>query len=199
MEGFILAGGKSSRMGTAKAAMFVGGKSMLERAADALVSIAEEGITVVGEARVGPSGMQILPDPEITVNGERASGAIVGLYGALSAARSHWIAVIACDMPFVSGEMFTRLDEYRQTGVDAIVPIQPGGRPQPLAALYRTSTCATAALSAIESGNRSMQSLLGAINTKFIPFREFADMGHAGSLFLNVNTPEDLRQAEEQV
>ena len=199
IEGFILAGGKSSRMGTSKSQMTLGGMTFIELAARALSAFAEDNVQIVGGIENDSSGLSVVPDLVFEVNGERPSGAVVGLCTALSAARTDWIAVIACDLPFITGKFFTRLAAYDRTGFDAIVPIQPNGIAQPLCAIYRRKTCLVAALKSVASDDRSLRSMLKRVRTRFIDFNEFSGIENADRLFLNVNSRDDYRMAQELI
>ncbi|MEA2172754.1 MAG: molybdopterin-guanine dinucleotide biosynthesis protein, partial [Blastocatellia bacterium] len=132
VEGFILVGGASSRMGTDKARLSLGGEQFVERIARALLSITEH-VSVVGDKNL--SAQWNWPNvPDIHANW----GALGGLHAALSATRARWAAIVACDLPFVNGELFVRLASLRQD-YDAVVPLQPDNRLQPLCALYRAA------------------------------------------------------------
>src|SRR4051812_1586009 len=97
IEGFILVGGASSRMGTDKARLELDGRSFVERISAALACVTER-VSVVG-AREGTSAAWALPVvPDVYAKW----GALGGLHGALAACRAPWAAVIACDLPFVT-------------------------------------------------------------------------------------------------
>src|SRR6185369_16848993 len=117
-------------------------------------------------------------------------GALGGLHAALSACRREWAIVVACDLPLVTAELFQHLasldNEY-----DAIVPIQPDGRPQPLAALYRADPCRRVATELIEAGRRRPLDLLEKVRTRWVDFVEIANLPQAERFFVNINTPED--------
>src|SRR5205085_8926978 len=67
-------------------------------------------------------------------------GALGGLHAALANCRREWAIVVACDLPFVTAALFDHLASLRANH-EAVVPVQPDGRPQPLAALYRAEPC----------------------------------------------------------
>jgi molybdopterin-guanine dinucleotide biosynthesis protein A len=192
-EGFILAGGASSRMGTDKSRLTLGGRTFLERVAAALGAIATE-ISVVS-ARPDAIGSSLPVVEDIY----RDCGALGGLHAALSACRAPWAAVVSCDLPFVTGELFVRLAELRAEDADAIVPRQPDGRPQPLCALYSPARCLKLAARLLEEGERRPRVLLQQAQTRWVAPAELADLGDAELFFLNVNTPEDYERARAKV
>ena len=131
IEGFILAGGASNRMKRDKAELLLGGKTFIERAAFSLKTIAPQNIYIVGNGKKESFGLPVLPD----VIDKTAHGAIIGLYTAFVHTKAEWTAVIACDLSFVTGELFENLTSLTTEDFDAVVPVQPGDRTQPLCAL----------------------------------------------------------------
>src|SRR5215204_4937391 len=124
-EAFILAGGASSRMGTDKSQLLIERQTFTERIAETLLKVTDS-IAIAGQKdSLFPSIPDIYPQ----------WGALGGLHAALTACKREWAIVVACDLPFVTAQLFERLAEMR-LGQDAVVPIQNDGRPQPLAALY---------------------------------------------------------------
>ncbi|HJR06171.1 MAG TPA: molybdenum cofactor guanylyltransferase [Pyrinomonadaceae bacterium] len=193
-EGFILAGGASSRMGTDKARLTLGGYTFVARIAEALRAIATE-ISVVS-ARPDDGGALDLP---IVADIHRDCGALGGLHAALNACRTPWAAIVSCDLPFVTGELFARLCELRTPDVDAVAPLQTDGRPQPLCALYSTGRCLERVERLLREGERRPRVLLGEARTRWVEPAELADLRDAEMFFLNVNTPEDYERAREMV
>lgn len=192
IEGFVLAGGASSRMGTDKSRLMLGGGMMLERCAAALHAVADS-VAVVGFAGTAPDGMTVIPD-EIRSD-ERGRGAIIGVFTALKNGGMDWAALLACDLPFVSGEMLERLVSFVNDEVDAVVPVQPDGRPQPLCGLYRRDACLRAIEEMLGEGDWKLQNLLPMVRTRLVGFDEVRDLVNSEVFFLNVNTPEDYARA----
>lgn len=189
IEGFILMGGASSRMGTEKALLELDGKRFIERIADEL-SRAVKSVRTIG-ARREIGRLQNAPDVYTQW------GALGGLHAALDACRAEWAAVSACDLPFVTGELFVRLASLSGEDFDAVIPVQPDGRVEPLCALYRRAACLPVAQALIESGERRPRALLERIRTRRVTTDELADLPDAQLFFTNVNTPEDYEQARK--
>lgn len=192
VEGFILVGGASSRMGADKSLLELGGRNFVERIHSALLSVAERvSLVGAGPAWEGPAGLPAIPDIHVKW------GALGGLQTALSACEAPWAAVVACDLPFVSGELFVRLASLRGN-FDAVVPVQQDGRQQPLCALYRSEACRVLADRLISSGERRPRALLSQVRTRFVPVEEWNDLPGADNFFLNVNTPHDYAAARNR-
>lgn len=190
-EGFILAGGASSRMGTDKAQLSLGGRTFVARIAEALRAIATE-ISIVG-AR--PEDDE--PRLPIVADVYRDCGALGGLHAAIRACRAPWAAVVSCDLPFVTGELFARLGDLRTPDADAVAPLQPDGRAQPLCALYSTARCMERVERLLTDGERRPRVLLREARTRWVEPAELADLRDAELFFLNVNTPQDYARARE--
>jgi len=185
-EAFILAGGASSRMGTDKSQLLIDRQTFAERIAETLLKVTDS-VTVVGRP-LEDSNLPSVPDvyPQW--------GALGGLHAALAACRRDWAIIVACDLPFVTAELFQSLSSLRLDH-EAVVPIQPDGRPQPLAALYRVDPCRQPATKLIEAGRRRPADLLEAVDTRWVSFDEIRNLEQAEKFFVNINTPSDYYEA----
>ncbi|MDQ1612747.1 MAG: molybdenum cofactor guanylyltransferase [Pyrinomonadaceae bacterium] len=191
-EGFILAGGASSRMGTDKARLTLGGRTFAARVADALGAFTTK-VSVVS-ARRDAAGLNL----PLVEDVYRDCGALGGLHAALSACRAPWAVVVSCDLPFVTGELFARLGELRTGEADAVVPRQTDGRAQPFCALYSPARCLALAARLLGEGERRPRVLLQQARTRWVVPEELADLRDAELFFLNVNTPEDYERARAE-
>lgn len=192
VEGFILVGGESSRMGTDKASLKLDGRNFVERIQKALSSITTR-TSLVGAKERWLTRTQFPVVADIYVKW----GALGGLHAALAACRAEWAAIVACDLPFVTGELFVRLASLRDN-FDAVVPVQADGRKQPLCALYRAEVCREHAEELIISGMRRPRALLDTVDARLVAFEELMDLDGASHLFINVNTPEDYADARRR-
>jgi len=191
VEGFILVGGRSSRMGTDKSRLQFGGQTSVERIAAELRSVTRR-ISLVGPGRSGYD-----PDLRIVPDTHERWGALGGIHAALGACVSDWALIVACDLPFVTRDLCSRLLTLsQQESPDAVVPIQPDGRPQPLCALYRREPCRLEAEQLIASGEHTPRALLANVNPRWVRPAELIDLPGAENFFFNVNTPADYEQAQ---
>lgn len=182
LQAFILAGGQSRRMGTDKSQLRLENETFIDRIAAALEPLTES-VSLVGARQPHPRF------PTVT-DVYPGWGALGGLHAALAACTSEWAIVSACDLPFVTTELFKHLASLRQDH-DAVVPVQSDGRPQPLAALYRIQPCLPRATELIETGQRRPLDLLELVNTRWVPFTEITNLDQADRFFVNINTPDD--------
>lgn len=195
IDGYILAGGESSRMGRDKAALTLGGRSFVERAADALRAVAREVFVVSSRHEAGAWSLPVVRDLI------EHSGAMGGLHAALahanerrSAGAGH-VAVVSCDLPFVTGELLKRLASYAAEGFEAVAPVQEDGHVQPLCAVYESAACGAAVEELMRAGELRPRELLKRVRTRWVAFEEVADLEGARLFFLNVNTPEEYERA----
>lgn len=195
VDGYILAGGASSRMGRDKAHLLLGGQTFVERAAASLAKVVGRVRLVSSKADAGASGLPVVADIY-----ERC-GALGGLHAALSDATAEWVLVVSCDLPFVTGELLTFLASMRSDEAndsepfDAVVPVQDDGRWQPLCALYARARCFPVADELLASGERRPRVLVAQVRTRFVSFDELRSLRGAAHFFTNVNTPQDYEQA----
>jgi molybdenum cofactor guanylyltransferase len=192
VEGFILVGGRSSRMGTDKSRLQFGGQTSVERIAAELRPVTSR-ISLVGS---GGAGFD--PDLRIVPDTHQQWGALGGIQAALDACVSAWALIVACDLPFVTRDLCTRL--LTVSGLespDAIVPIQPDGRAQPLCALYRREPCRIETEKLIASGEHTPRALLANVKTRWVRPEELSDLPGAENFFFNMNTPEDYERAKQ--
>ena len=102
---------------------------------------------------------------------------------------------VACDMPFVSGELLAHLAGMAG-GTVAAVPASDGPRGfEPLCAAYGTG-CLAAIEAAIERGDRAVISFFGDIDLRVLDAAEVARYGRAEHMFMNINRPADRIRAE---
>ena len=186
VEAFILAGGASSRMGTDKSQLLIDRQTFTERISETLLKLTDS-VILVGR-QLDTSVLPTVPDiyPQW--------GALGGLHAALTACKRDWAIVVACDLPFVTAELFSFVASLRLDH-EAVVPIQPDGRPQPLASLYRVDPCRQRATELIEAGRRRPLDLLEAVKTRWVSFDEIRNLEQSESFFVNINTPSDYYEA----
>jgi molybdopterin-guanine dinucleotide biosynthesis protein A len=187
----IQAGGESRRMGQDKALVpFLGG-SLIERVLGRISHLADEVLVTTNK----PESYAFLGLPLVgdVIPGR---GALGGLFTALSAAHQPLVAVVACDMPFVSPELlgFER-DLLERDGYDAVIPRTEGGT-EPFHAVYRRDACLPAVEVAIQADKWRVDAWYAEANVRLLSPAETQTYDPRGLAFWNVNTPEELSEAE---
>ena len=173
-------------MGTDKSQLLIDRQTFTDRISETLFQLTDA-VTIVGREAANstlPSVTDVYPQ----------WGALGGLHTALTACKHEWAIVVACDLPFVTPELFRFLGGLRLDH-EAIVPVQSDGRPQPLAALYRVDPCRQRATELIEAGRRRPLDLLEAVKTRWVSFAELRNLDQADRFFVNINTPSDYYEA----
>jgi molybdopterin-guanine dinucleotide biosynthesis protein A len=187
----IQAGGESRRMGSDKALMPFLGQPLITRLLSRLAWIADE-VIVTSNRPENYLFLGLSPVRDVIPG----LGALGGLYTALNAARHPYVAVVACDMPFASPELFlAELVTLRETGADALIPRTEGGT-EPFHAVYRVESCLPHVRDAIEAGKRRVDAWFERVNIRYVEEEEIILYDPGRLAFFNINTPEELMQAE---
>lgn len=202
LEAFILIGGRSSRLGTEKAFVALGGMTLTERAVDVVQhGLAPERMTIVaGNAAQFPI-QAIVADVPFIFDVYENRGPLGGLHAALAYARTPWIFVLACDYPFVSPELLSFLAQRRSDEFGAILPEQEDGRLQPLCAFYKVETARPVVEEILERPRVSppMHEVAMLLSPLVVKFDEYSHLPEASGLFLNINTADELERARRRV
>jgi pyruvate,water dikinase len=166
----VLAGGSGHRLGSVdKPGLIVGGQSLLARALRAVVPALT---VVVGPERDLPAG--VLRTNEEPPHGGPAAGLVAGLAllaeeGALSD-RSDLIAVLAADLPGIDPAAVRSLAlALHRERVDGAVLIDPGGRDQYLAGVWRVGALLAATRSRASWRGGRLSDLLGPLVGARVP------------------------------
>ncbi len=192
--GFVLAGGKSSRMGTNtdKAFLDFRGRTLLDRALTVMGEVCDR-VTIVGDpakfSRYGSVVTDIFP----------GCGPLAGIHAALVHSTAMLNLMLAVDMPFVSRELLeflfaAAMDEAEANDAVITVPRTSKGF-QPLCAIYRRDF-STAAEQALRAGKYKIDAAFSGVSVRAIEEAELAAAGFTEQSFFNVNTPQDRLAAE---
>ena len=189
-SGVILAGGQSRRMGRDKLSLEVGGETLIQRVTQALSRRCNE-VILAGRSENVPNGVRLVHDAR------PGEGPLAGMESSFEEARFPLVFVAAGDMPFLSGELISHfLEELVRGETQAVVP-RCGGRLHPLCAAYERSVVPQVR-SALDEGVRSVREFVGRLErVAYVEEAEIRPFGDPDVLLMNVNSPEDLRQARE--
>jgi len=192
---FILAGGKSSRMGADKAFLRFQNSTLLERSLSLVRQVADQ-VRVSGPRdRFGPEAIEdVFPD----------CGPLGGIHASLRSSASDLNLILAVDLPLVEAEFLRFLlhqAHHAPAGAGevsslAIVPRAAGGW-QPLCAVYRKGF-ADAAEKALRERHYKIDSLFGQVPVQAVEEQEILQAGFSLGIFDNLNTPEELKLAEHK-
>jgi molybdopterin-guanine dinucleotide biosynthesis protein A len=187
----IQAGGESQRMGRDKALAPFLGRTLIERVISRLHPLADELLVTTNQ----PADYLFLGLP-LFADAIPGRGALGGLYTALSAAAQPLVGVVACDMPFASPALLAhQRDLLSDPELDAAIPRTEGGS-EPFHAVYRRETCLPAVEAAIRANKWRVDAWYSQVNVRLLSPEETARYDLEGRAFWNVNTPEELEEAE---
>ena len=191
LTAFVLAGGKSSRMGSDKAFLELHGRTLLDRALELARGVADC-VRIVGPLDKFGSYGAVVEDLYA------GRGPLAGIHAALVSSATELNLVFAVDLPFVNRELLTFLVE-RARASDAVVTVpRIAGGFQPLCAVYRRGF-AVPAEAALQAGNNKIDALFSQVATRIIEEPELQEFAFDAALFENLNTPEDLARATRRL
>jgi molybdopterin-guanine dinucleotide biosynthesis protein A len=188
---FVLAGGKSTRMGSDKAFLELGGRTLLARTLDLAASIGSP-VMIVGErtkfARFGPVVEDIYHE----------HGPLGGIQAGLVSTMAELNLILAVDLPFLRPEFLRYLiSRARESSAVVTVPRALGGL-QPLCAVYRRGFLEPAERS-LRAGKNKIDALFAEVETRVIDENELRSADFGEEMFRNVNTPEDWKKAQAEL
>lgn len=187
----VQAGGQSRRMGQDKGLVPFLGLPLISRIVSRLKTLAGELIITTNK----PEDYAFLNLPLFTdLVPER--GALGGLNTALGSASLPFVAVVACDMPFINPALleaqFRRLISKKAD----IAILHTGEGLEPFHAVYRRETCLPLVQQAIEQDKWRVDAWFSQVDIELFRLEEIRLIDPDLISFWNVNTPEELLQAE---
>lgn len=185
----ILAGGKSSRMGTDKASLVIHGETLLTRTVRLVQTISELPPLIVGRDKPDDWGnlpASFVPDESPGV------GPVGGLGTALRQTENHAVLALSCDLPALTEEALRWL--FAQQRGEYGVVARNGEQLEPLFAIY-SPACLPLVEGNLRAGKRSLHALIHAGGEKFAVVNVPAEVVPA---LANVNTPEQWVAFQER-
>ncbi|HEX9164866.1 MAG TPA: molybdenum cofactor guanylyltransferase [Gemmatimonadales bacterium] len=192
MRTAILAGGGATRFaGRPKGLEVIGGRRILDRLVETCIAAFGEPPLLVANAPEAPAWaptLRVVPDRRPGV------GALGGILTAVVAAPAP-VVVVAWDMPFVTAALLRALAD-RLDGVDAVLPASGSRRGvEPLCAAYGPA-CGPAIERALAKGDQRAIGFHAHVRVAVLGEVEVGAWGDPARLFFNVNSPQDLLEAE---
>ena len=179
ITGIILAGGKSSRMGTDKGFLKLNGKLFIEHIIEVLNPLVSEVIIVSNNLNYDKFEAKRVNDLI------EDAGPLAGIYSGLSASKTEKNLVLSCDIPLINIEVLTLLVEQTDE-VSEIIQIESNGKTMPLIALYNKK-CEKVFESLLNQGERRLRFAVSQCKVKNLKLNTELE-----NYVSNVNTPEQL-------
>jgi len=193
LTAIILAGGKSSRMGSDqnKAILKLSGKRLIDIVISKLKHIVGDNIIIVGPPEKYPSYKQVVPDLF------HQKGLLVGLYSGLKASDSRYNLVVGCDMPFLKLELLQYMKDKMDSN-DIIIPRYAKSYIEPLCAIYNKD-CLKVMERNIKAEILSIRRIFPYLKVRYIEEKEIKRVDPELNSFFNINYKEDFIRAEELI
>jgi molybdopterin-guanine dinucleotide biosynthesis protein A len=187
VTGFVVAGGRSRRMGRDKALLPWKGGTLLDHAISRLQAVGDDVRILSGpERRYEDRGLSVITD------GDGGRGALAGLLAGLSVLERPFGLFLAVDLPHVTVPLLRHLVQLANDA-DAVVPLSAGGA-EPLCAVYAKS-CLAPVRDAVARGDFKMTAFWGDLRVKQPHADDLRAFGDPERLFVNLNAPADYERA----
>ncbi|WP_396600841.1 molybdenum cofactor guanylyltransferase [Algibacter sp. R77976] len=184
ITGIILAGGKSSRMGTDKGFLLLNNKQFVQYSIDALTPLVSEIIIVSDNSDYDVFGFKRIAD--ITKN----AGPVAGICSGLEASTTDYNLILSCDIPLIKSQILEKLiksiDDTSQ-----IIQVESKGKSMPLIALYKKEVANTFN-TFLQNDERRLRVAINSCKSKNIVLDEQDTF-----TTINVNTQTELKALED--
>lgn len=191
VTGIILAGGRSTRFGSDKALLDIGGLPVIAHVIETLSRFAHPVFVVTSGERF-EAVRAIAPGCRVIKDIIAGCGPLGGIHTGLLSAKSRYSFVVGCDMPFVDAGLAACLISVA-AGADAAAP-KMGGIIHPLQAVYSVS-CLPAIEEMLREHRLQTIRLFERVCTRFVTEEQVDALDPGRLSFFNINTREDLARA----
>ena len=188
ITGIVLAGGKSSRMGSDKGLMLLNGIPMVAHVIHQLRPCVDELILIANKTAYAQFGDRQVPDLV------KAVGPVGGIYTGLTASSTELNFFVSCDMPFITSAAIRYLINRHEDANISVASLE--NQMQPLFGLYSKS-CLPVFSESIQKEQYKLQALVKACKHKLVAMDDLA--AEHPQLFENINTPQEYSLALKHV
>lgn len=185
-NGYILAGGKSSRMGTDKGLLMLKDKKIVEYVIQNLKPCVDQIFIVSNNDLYEQFELPLVPDLMM------GKGPAVGIFSALEHSTVNQNFVISCDTPFIESDHIFRILKLAKDHEICIPELN--GFWEPMMGVYAKSICEKWKQLML-NGEFKLQRLIEQFDYSLIDAK--LDLEANENIFLNINSPDDLLKAEK--
>lgn len=186
ITGIILAGGKSTRMGTDKGLMVLDGMLFIEHIIKAMQPMVGKIIIVSNNSNYANLGLKCVPD--LIKN----SGPLAGLYTGLYHSKTDYNMVLSCDIPTVNADVLQLLINNIENNYQ-VIQVKSQNKTMPLIALYKRE-CMDTCKTLLNLGEKRLRQLMSHLQTKTITIDPVLDQ-----YVQNINTIEQYNQIRNEI
>lgn len=186
ITGIILAGGKSSRMGTDKGFLKLKGISFMQRIIETITPYVNDIMIISNNTDYDAFQLKRVEDIF------KDSGPLSGLYTGLYHSKTENNLVLSCDVPLVNDLVLNTLfDGFDETS--EVIQLKSQDRTMPLIALYKKE-CADQCFNLLKKGEKRLRILVSQLNSKTITLKPDLDI-----YVKNINTLEQYKDIEHAI
>lgn len=186
ITGVILAGGKSSRMGTDKGFLNLKGKPFIKYSIEAVAPLVSE--IVIVSNNPGYDVFKIKRVGDLI----KDAGPLAGIYTALKQTKTNFILILSCDIPLIKTEILEQLIKAWDDESD-VVQLVSKGKSMPLIALYH-KRCENIFYKLLQNDERKISVALTHCKVRNLLLNADKEIFTS-----NINTPEELKILEHVV
>lgn len=180
ITGIVLAGGKSSRMGTDKGFLDLNGKPFISYSISALKPLVSETLIIANTPEYDVFKLKRIEDKI------KDAGPLAGIYSGLNQSKTDYNIVLSCDIPLIRTEVLEELIKVQHSDTD-VVQVVSNGKQMPLIALYH-KRCKDLFYPLLQKNERRLHKALDQCKVKNIILNPDLDI-----FTTNINTPEELK------
>lgn len=189
ITGIILAGGKSSRMGSDKGMIQLNGKRFIEHILEALIPNVSDIIIIANNDNYNNLGYKVYEDII------KDHGPLGGIYTGLRNSKTENNIIVSCDIPFINSGLIKHI--IKNMGrTDISVPVFEGNT-EPLCAVY-TKEITGKIKDLIINNELKIHNVLKHFITTEVHITNKLDF-YNKRLLANINTPEELKTSKEGI
>lgn len=190
----IIAGGKSSRMGTDKSFVPLLSKLMIDHVVERVADLGQDETILITNKPDAYTHLHLSTFTDVLPE----KGSLGGIYTALYYSQSPYTLTIACDMPFLNPALLRHMIALRdksETPYAVIVP-RVNGYPEGLHAIY-SKACLEPIRQRLDADRLKIIGFYEDVSVRYLDEAEYQRFDPRGLSFLNINTPEELAQAQQ--
>jgi len=186
ITGIIIAGGKSSRMGSDKGFIILNGKPFVTHIIDTMKPLVNEIIIVSDNEEYNKFGYKRVDD--LVKN----SGPIAGLHSGLKHSKTEYNLVLSCDVPLIKTFILQQLVDALNEHYD-MIQLQSKNKIMPLIAIYK-KYCEDSFKDLLDKGEKRLRTAVEQLNTKTITIDPQYD-----HYVKNINTMAQLKEIQHAI
>lgn len=195
INGIVLAGGSSSRMGRNKAIIELLGVPLLIRQIEKLQTVLEDTADIMVSVRK-PGELQLPDRARYVKDLVPNEGPVMGLHSCIEEVDAGHVMLLGVDLPRMDTDILLDLLDFVETGVGVIPCYPKSDFFEPMTAIYPVEMRSMIA-NYLEQGKRSFQELI-RLGIEAGLLRKYEIVPEKARKFMNVNCPEDLTEFVEE-